>query len=88
MEALHDSNRTTTSTLQLRAAQCRGVILIEQEIGSKYKRHGRGATQQKIGNAFSNNNAVVGAIPAVIRVDGGAARQQQLHDVNVTTSGS
>ena len=33
------------------------------------------------------NNVVVRAIPAVSRVDGGVARQQQLRDFKLTTLG-
>jgi hypothetical protein len=44
----------------------------------------RGTTKQEISNALSSTIAVVGAIPVASRVDGGVARQQQLHDVNVT----
>ena len=53
-------------------------MLKEQEIRSKYERRNTTGNQQCI----FINNAVVGAILVVSRVDGGVARQQQLHDVN------
>jgi hypothetical protein len=58
-------------------------MLKEQEIRSKYERQKTTGNQQCI----LINNAVVGAIQAVSRVDGGVARQQQLDDVNATIKG-
>ncbi len=58
-------------------------MLKEQEIISKYHRHNTTQKQQ----CTLISNAVVGAIPVVSRVDGGVARQQQLHDGNATIRG-
>ena len=57
-------------------AECRGVSsLKEQEIRSKYHRHNTTQNQK----CMFISNAVVRAIQAGSRVDGGVARQQQLH---------
>jgi hypothetical protein len=58
-------------------------LLKEQEIRSKYHRHNTTQNQQCI----VISNAVVRVIPAVSRIDGGVARQQQLHHGNVTFPG-
>jgi hypothetical protein len=63
------------------AARCRVVELLKkQQIRSKYHMHNTTQNQQCI----FISNAVVGAILAVSCVDGGVARQHQLHDSNVT----
>jgi hypothetical protein len=83
MSALH------TSALPLLTAQCRGVRpLKEQEISlnqEREKHHGHNTTENQ--QCIFINNAVVGAILVVSRVDGGVARQQQLDDVNATIKG-
>ena len=58
-------------------------MLREQEIRSIYER--RNTTGNQL--CIFINNTVVGAILFVSRVDGGVARQQQLHDVNATIRG-
>jgi hypothetical protein len=58
-------------------------LLKEQEIMSKYQRHNTTENHERI----FINVAVVGAIPAVSRVDSCVARQQQLDDVNASLTG-
>ena len=60
------------------------MLLTEQEIRSKSQKHNTTENQERI----LINVAVVEVIPAVSRVDGGVARQQQPGDGNVIFTGS
>ena len=82
--AFAETSARHASMRPLETAECRGVQLLkEQEIRSKYHRHNTTQNQQ----CMFISNAVVRAILVVSRVDGGVARQQQLHHGNVTIEG-
>ncbi len=65
---------------------CSGVCLLkEQEMRSKCQR--RNTTEHQQLSIFNQQCRCRAEIPKVSRIDGGVARQQQLHDFNVTLRG-